>query len=402
MHSVKGDVVVGRESMAHNQPRFISACKRGAMAARYGGLWILGLAALASLAPRAPAQVLATEPPAGAVQVVLTALDGGPAFAAAPPSGPIINADPNLPRVFPWHIELQVGFEFLQPEFSGRAVTLTIPAGSPASFPILAGSGNVSEDFNFVPRFGLKFDFPDLGFGVRTSETLMSFSGRLQRTIDSAQGSGTLNANSSLDIANFNLIELSSLFTLERFACLQDTYLADCDLLGSIGARYSHVRQDYTASLTSGSNSTSLDAHQDYDGFGLTLALETLCPLPRNIYLYTVSRGSFLIGTNNRNTHFSANLTSGIGNSAGKVTENKTDFIPVGEFEVGLAWSTPLWPLRPSATPDKQYALLWIKSGLLADVWGNLGLLSATDGSNQFSGGSLVLFGFSVLAGIEY
>src|SRR5262249_2648891 len=107
--------------------------------------------------------------------------------------------------------------------------------------------------------------------------------------------------------------------------------------------------------------------------------------------------------TNNRTSTLSVVVSgNGAASRATKLTENRTEFIPVGEFELGLAWGRPL-AARP-ADPAAVYpgAVLWVKAGLIADGWGSLGLLSAADNGQGFSDSNLFLFGFSVLAGLEF
>ena len=369
------------------------------MAKRYAGLFAGSLAALAILASSAPAQVLTADPPPGTVQVVLTPVGGEP----GPP--PLAAADGTLPGIFPNNLRVDVGFEYVRPDFPSRAVTLVVPTGVNSSFATLAGDGNVSFDFGFVPKISVDYQFADLGFGATASGKLNSFSGHLTRTIDAAAGSANLTANSTVNLAVANLVEGSKYLPLDRFACFENTCLEDTVVLATLGSRYSHVAQDYTANLSSGANSSTLTAHQDWDGFGLTTSLSVLQPLPADFFLYGVSRGSFLVGTNNRNS-VSAVVVSGnaAASSSTKVTENKTEFIPVGEFEVGVAWGAPLFPKQAEALAAAGTAgpLGWVKAGLIADLWGGLGLLSSAQRPHEFSDSSLFLFGFSVMAGVEF
>jgi hypothetical protein len=56
-----------------------------------------------------------------------------------------------------------------------------------------------------------------------------------------------------------------------------------------------------------------------------------------------------------------------------------------------------------SGLPAGQTApLLWFKVGWVGQIWGDLGLLSATNQPQSFSHSSLFLQGFSVLAGIDF
>jgi hypothetical protein len=328
-----------------------------------------------------------------------------PVEAAGPPATPLLAADPTLPGIFPCNLSVDIGFEYLRPEFPSRSIALAVPAGVSGSFSILGRTGNVIHDFAFVPKISVDYQFQDLGFGVGASGKLTSLSGHLLRTVDSAAGSANLTAESSVDLAVVNFLEATKFLPLDRFPCCQDTCLQDTVLFATIGMRYSHVRQDFTASLASGANISTVKAHQDYDGFGLTTSLSILHPLPSNFFLYGTSRGSFLIGTNNRDSSYSVVATSIPGAStSAKVTENKTKFIPVGEFEFGLAWGKPLSPRRvqAQAAAGQVGAVLWLKGGMVFDVWGGLELLAPSDTFHPFTDGSLFLYGFTILGGIDF
>jgi hypothetical protein len=396
--------------------------------------WVLTVAVLAAgLAPAAPAQEIIYQDPhvpgarVGGGQFILTPAEtqivtGAPLFLdqatpTAPGQAPLrVGAAVNgnalgdfgtLPAIFP-NLRVDIGFEYLRPVFPGRSVTLVIPSGVNGNFATLAGSGNVSYDFGFIPRITMGYQFPDNPFGLTASGELTNLSGHVTRTIESAAGSANLTATATIAIGVANVIEGSLRVPLDSFAHFQDTCLQDTILLGTIGLRYSHISQDYNASLTSGGNGTTLSAHQDWDGFGLTMSLSYLYPLPRNFFLYGVSRGSFMLGTNNRIS--TSSVTGSGGSPAGtmsKLTDNKSEFIPVGEFEFGVGWGTPLG--KPVGTPpgvpppdSPAGPILWVKAGFVADVWGDLGLLSSSNGIQGFSDSALFLYGFSVMAGLDF
>jgi hypothetical protein len=87
--------------------------------------------------------------------------------------------------------------------------------------------------------------------------------------------------------------------------------------------------------------------------------------------------------------------------TAALLTEDRTAFIGVGEFEVGIAWGTPL--TRSVAPGAEQTApLLWFKVGWVGQIWGDLGLLSPRDRRQAFSHASLFLQGFTLLAGLDF
>jgi hypothetical protein len=310
-----------------------------------------------------------------------------------------------LPGIFPAGLHVDIGFEYLRPSFPGRSVRLVVPSGVNGNFATLAGSGDVSYNFGFIPKMNATYQFSDLGLGVSASGELSTIGGHLTRSIDGSGGSANLTASSTINFANANLIEGTLSTTLGRFQHFEDTCLQDTVVLFTLGARYSHLSQDFTASLNSGDNGSTLTAHQDWDGFGLTSSLSYLHPLEHNFFLYGVARGSVLVGTNNRTSTLSVVVPANpAGSTATKLTDDHTNIVPVGEFEVGVAWGKPLAPQSAEATRAAEVTgpLLWIKAGLVADIWGQLGVLSAPDNNQGFSDSRLLLYGFSVQVGIHY
>jgi hypothetical protein len=357
---------------------------------------MFSLAVLASLPSVAPAQLLATDHSSGAIQVILMAADGGPAP---------ITADPTLPPIFPGDVEINVGFEYLRPDFPGGRVRVPIPAGVNVNVSTIAGSGDLSYNFAFVPKFTAGYQFADLRFGVTASGELATLSGHLNRTIDSAGGSANLTASSTVNFANANVLEGTVPILLGQCPCFEESCFQDTNLLITLGARYSHLSQDYNASVNSGGNGGTVSAHQDWDGYGITTSLSILQPLPCDFYVYGISRGSFLLGNDNRVSSTTVVTgTTAAASTTTKLTENKTDFIPIGEFEIGVAWGKPLAPHPAAAagTVPPKGALLWVKVGLVASVWGNLSVLSAQDSVQGFTDSRFFLWGFSVLAGVQF
>jgi hypothetical protein len=309
-----------------------------------------------------------------------------------------------VPNVFPNNLRVDIGFLYLRPVFPDQSATLTVPTGVNGNFGTVSASGNPSFGFGFIPKFSLGYNFSDLGFGVAASGVLLNLSGQLTRTIDSSAGSANLTSSGTINIAVANLLEGTLPLVLGQLPCFENSCLRDTLIVGSLGARYSFVSQDFIASLNSGGNSSMIAAHQNWYGFGITTSLNFLHPLPRNFFLYGTSRGSFLLGTNHRYSTQSVVVSgNAAASTSAKVLDNKTELIPVGEFEAGVAWGRLLSPRQAAtqlAVPTGR--ILWIKTGMVADVWGGLGLLSASNGVNGFANSPLVLWGFSVMAGIQF
>lgn len=325
-----------------------------------------------------------------------------PLAAGAVGPGQPLPPDPSLPPVFPANLRVDLGFQYMRPVFPNRSVTLQVPSTVNGNFTTLGGTGNVSFDFSFIPQINLYYQFADLGFGVTASARMTSIAGQLTRTISSAAGTANLTANSVVNFATVNIVEGFKVIPLNQCPCFECTWLHDTVIMATLGTRYSYLLQEYHANLISGANSTSVNAHQDFNGFGLTTSLSYFHPLCEDWFLYGSSRGSFLLGLNNRNSDFSVVVpgVSGVSTS-GKLAENKSSFIPTGEFEVGIAWGR-LQPRSVLSQTLRTGPLLWVKGGFVADVWGNLGLLSASPLAQGFSGGALFLYGFSVMAGLDF
>jgi hypothetical protein len=264
----------------------------------------------------------------------------------------------------------------------------------------LAEARNLSNDFGFVPQFGAAYDFSDLGFGLRASGKLLSLSGTLERTSESIAGSGNLTAQATVNISVVNFMEGAKVFTKENCKCLTGTCFENCLFTVTLGGRYAHIDQTFTGNLASGPNQASVTATQKYDGFGLTSSVGSLCPLCDSLFFYWFSRGSFLVGNNVRDTHTLVAVTGNPASGGAKLTENRTVIAPAGEFELGFAYGIPVGKRINAPAPERS-ALVWLKVGAVADVWGSLGLLSITDGQQHFSDGSLFLYGFSVQLGFQ-
>ena len=353
---------------------------------------------------------------AGAVYVPGIAAGGVPALGGpvtvtlvpegGPPGSQSFTQDPLLGQLFGTDLRVDIGFEYLRPNYTNRATTLVVAPTAPDAFPVRGPLGDVTHDFAFIPRFGIEYVFPNsVGLGVGASGKLFTIQGDLRRTVAGTTGIGVLNAENTLTIGSANVLEGLIRFNLSRLEKCKGTVLEDWMLLGSVGARYAYVRQDFTTSLASGANLATLTATQDFTGFGVTGALGLLCPIDedRRLALYGLSRGSVLAGRNNRTSTFSTVVVAPGASSSGQLTERKTTLIPAGEFEVGVSWGLPLRTATPSgALPP----VLWLRGGFVTQIWGGLGLPDPPLGSSlrggTFRQSSLVLYGFTILAGLSY
>jgi len=329
--------------------------------------------------------------------VFLAPVEGGPInspdlFGAAPE-----DVAPGTPV---WGvIKADIDFLFLQPVFPSRAVTLNVP--TPAGGAVLGHSSNLSNDFTFNPGFEIGYQFKNTGFGIQATGRLLHLTGRLERTIhDSATGAiAQASANATVDLGIVNPIEGFVEFALADWKECHHPYLAETTFVFTLGGRYAHVNQVYTSTVvTAPDHQGTLAANQTFDGFGPTSSIMGIYPVAERWALYSNVRGSLLIGENARNS--SITVAAPGANLARKLTEESTDVIPTIEFEAGVMYGIPL--NRPGPSPNLA-PLLWVKTGFVGQIWGDLGLLPITEANgNRFSDSSLMLFGFSVQIGLDY
>jgi hypothetical protein len=337
-------------------------------------------------------------PSGGATQVMLEPL-AAPAGAFG---APLAADGAALPGWFMGNIKADIGFNYLRPLWGSHATRLALPPATVAAFSAVGDGGNLSEEFAFVPKFGLEYDFPDLGLGVAASGQMISLSGNLTRSLTQNGGTGSVSARGQVDLAVANLIEAVIPLDWNAFPCLHETALADLDVVFTIGTRYVHTQQHYHADLSGGTNTGSVDADQEFDGFGLTGSIDTLLPLRHNWFLYNTSRGSIVVGRNNRNSSFSAVFPANASASLSSAfKDDKTDFVPAGEFELGVGWQGVVGSntLLGAAHTGR---LVWLKAGAVFQMWGDLGLLPQAGATAPGTNSSLYLIGFTVMAGVKF
>ena len=343
---------------------------------------------------------------AGSVAAPGAALHAQLVAEGGPPGSQEYLEDSLAASLFGEGLQVNLGFEYLRPHYTNRATTLIVPPNAAAAFPVRGTLGDLTHDFAFIPRFGIQYSFPDNGLGVGASGKLFTLQGDLRRSVTGPAGTGVLNAENAVSIGSANVLE--GLLRIDLGSPKHDwchgTPLENLTLLGSLGGRYVYVRQDFTASLSSGTNLTTLTATQDFTGFGVTASIGSLYLLgeSKRFGLYSISRGSLLAGRNNRTSTFATVLEAG-GSTSGQATERVSRLLPVGEFEVGLSYGLPLKKrVGGTALPP----ILWFRTGAVAQVWGGMGLMeppvNASLRSGSFSDSNLVLYGFTVLSGVSF
>lgn len=303
--------------------------------------------------------------------------------------------------------QIEIGFDYLRPSWSHRDFMLTVPAANAGDFPLLADIGHVDNHFSLRPNVKFRYDVSN-DWQIKADGTFMNLTGHLERTLAPSAGLGALTANSSLTIVTATFPEISTRFYFAELVS-GGSHLDELTIDLGLGTRYGSIEQDYTGTLTNslatGKNESTRYSHQDFKGVGLTSSLNFTLPIrpewdPETDLrvrpswdVYTNLRGSILVGDNRKNSSLTVTVAGMPGEST-SIAQDKTEFIPVGEIETGVAWTR----LFGGFDPGGASALFTVRVGLSAQVWGNVGPLSA--GSPQgFDTSNLYLFGGHVMIG---
>ncbi|MBI1831698.1 MAG: hypothetical protein HYR84_09635 [Planctomycetes bacterium] len=298
---------------------------------------------------------------------------------------------------------IEIGFDYIRPYWTSRDFTLAVPAANAGSFPLLGDVGHVDDHFALAPRLNYKYDVSDV-LAIKATGSFMNLTGHLERTLSAPDGTlANLSANSSLTIVTANLPEISTRFYYDelflRPAQSHWSIFNDLAIDLGIGTRYSSIEQNYTGKLTNtvpaGKNETQRYSHQNFKGVGLTTTLNFSLPVRDEWRLFTNLRGSILVGDNSKDSSLSVVL-QGVPGAATSISQSKTEFIPIGEMEVGAEWTHEFSDVaRPTVPP----ALFTVRVGFSGQIWGNVGPLSA--GSPQgFRTSNLYLVGAHVMVGL--
>lgn len=296
---------------------------------------------------------------------------------------------------------IAVGFDFLQPSYSNDSFKQLLPGTTAALFPGLNLDSTVDHDYGLSPRIDVGLALGDSEYGISAGVNTVNLSGSVRQNTAGMASNDSIDAQSAINILSVNLPEVSRVIPLDIY---EDDQIDDAMFELRVGARYSAINQLFTAALRQGSGSAvTTSSFQDFRGVGLTAAGNLSLPLTNSLWLYGNSRGSMLLGRNERQANYSV-LVSGAGGvpaagtASNTVTEDKTDIIPVGEFEGGFVWDLAEHFCDEESEPGN---MVWFKLGYVAQVWGDVGLTSAGTGQ-PFRDGSLFLQGFTVQAGVAY
>ncbi len=366
---------------------------------RAGFAFTMALVLTATLTGSATAQVIASAE--GGVQVVLQPLDAtAPALAVT---------DPTIAPGRFGVLGLEFGFYYVRPDWSDDRFTQLLPPGVANAFPQIGDINDLDQEFVFAPRIALNYLIDDQALGVSASGYLINLSGDISRTLTLNGAAGNVGAASEIEIIAANLIEgtlrkdlhESRLLDLLEACCpcLDALDLEETVIIYSLGFRYSTLRQRYKATLASAPINATLESKQEFSGVGLTGSVQTFYPMDNGFSLYSNTRGSLLIGTNHKHSFYSLTVAANPAlGQQGDVDETKRDLVPVGEVEVGVMWHRELANERGAAVSGP---LLWVQAGLVGQVWGGAGMLSALENPQRFDDDELFLYGVSIVVGIE-
>lgn len=296
---------------------------------------------------------------------------------------------------------IAVGFDFLQPSWSNDSFKQLLPGTTAALFPGLNLDSTVDHDYGLSPRIDVGLALGDSEYGISAGVNIVNLSGSVRQNTAGMSSNDSIDAQSAINILSVNLPEVSRVIPLDIY---EDDQIDDAIFELRVGARYSAINQLFTAALRQGSGSAvTTSSFQDFRGVGLTAAGNLSLPVTNSLWLYGNSRGSMLLGRNERQANYSVLVVDAggapiAGTASSTVTENKTDIIPVGEFEAGIVWDLAEQFFDEGSEPGN---MIWFKLGYVAQVWGDVGLTSAGTGQ-PFRDGDLFLQGFTCQAGVAY
>ena len=116
----------------------------------------------------------------------------------------------------------------------------------------------------------------------------------------------------------------------------------------------------------------------------------------QNWLLFNNLRGSILVGDNAKDSTLAV-TRAGVPGVSDSITQAKTEFIPVGELELGAQWVHEFGDVN---RPEVPAALFTVRIGMTGQIWGNVGPLSA--GSAQaFRTSNLFLVGAHIMVGLQ-
>jgi hypothetical protein len=276
------------------------------------------------------------------------------------------------------------GVYYMQPVF-----------GSNPAFVVNSAGGNVGRQVDFSQHLdiahnvwlgyvsergwgirGRWFEFDhgsDVSYAAAPGETIAGISslGLGRVPID-----GTINAYSHLAVKMFDLQATCSIDG-PRWS----------HLLG-IGVRYTHMSQDYRATLSNAATEIDLSAGHNLNSVGPSFALETKRRIgEKGFAIYGQMNGAILFG--DAKEAYSA-VNNGVPQG---FTGRHNEVLPVGELEIGAEYER-----------NMGRAKLFVQAGFIGQIWwggGNASNLDAV-GPTSASNSNFGFIGVAVRAGVRY
>lgn len=278
---------------------------------------------------------------------------------------------------------------------TGGAYLMQPVFNSNPAFVVNSASGNVSRQVDFghplqaAPQVWLGY-VSERGWGARGRWFMFDH--------DSSAGYSTLPGESVRGASFLGLgqtgvagnVVASSELAL-NVADFQATYSYDCakwSLLAGFGVRYTHLSQDYRATLTALGTRIDLVSGHNFNGAGPSFSLETKRYLgEKGFAIYGNMHGAVQFGTVNE-------TYTALNNAVyQEFTRSRTNVLPVGELEIGGEYAR-----------NMGRAKLFLQGGFVGQVWWNAGSASNVDpiGPTSASSHNLGLLGIALRAGVRY
>lgn len=267
--------------------------------------------------------------------------------------------------------------------------------GTNPAFVSAGAGGNVARQVDFshnlevAPNVWLGY-VSERGWGVRGR--WFQFDHDSSASYAAAPGE-TITGISSLGLGKIPIngtIAASSQLAVNMFD-LQGTYSRESakwsHLLG-MGVRYTHMSQDYRATLTNPGTQIDLTSGHNLNGVGPSFALETKHLIGESGFaVYGQMHGAILFG------HASEIYTAINNGVPQQFTRGQTDVLPVGEMEVGAEYSKNVGRAR-----------LCLQTGFVGQVWWGGGNASNLDaiGPSSASSTNFGFLGIALRAGVRY
>jgi hypothetical protein len=158
--------------------------------------------------------------------------------------------------------------------------------------------------------------------------------------------------------------------------------------LCGFGVRYTHLSQDYRATLLNPATSIEVSSVHGLDAAGPSFSFESKCCLSdKGFWLYGQLHGAILFG-NNRESYSA--ISNGV---LQQFTRSERDVLPVGELEIGGEYQR-----------DMGRARLFVQAGFTGQVWWGGGNASNLDplGMQSATTSNFGFVGLALRAGVRY